>query len=263
MSIRDILEKLLSGKLSIEDAEKMIKIHGIQRIIDFARIDIGRELRRGIPELVLSEGKTDDQLLKIIEDLLNSSNRVIVTRLGKERYTNLIKQLVDDYIFEYNERARILIIRSRDYTKKITGGKVAILTAGTHDIPVAEEAKVIVEEMGCYTKTYYDVGAAGIHRLLEPLKEIIEWDADVLVVVAGREGALPTVVGSFVDIPIIAVPTSSGYGYGGSGESALMAMLQSCSLGIGVVNIDSGVAAGVLAAMIANRVAKFRSKSTK
>ncbi|MEM0090759.1 MAG: nickel pincer cofactor biosynthesis protein LarB, partial [Nitrososphaerota archaeon] len=152
-----------------------------------------------------------------------------------------------------------LVVRDKDYHKPSTGGRVGILTAGTHDIPVAEEVRVVAEEMGCMVKSFYDVGAAGIHRLFEPLKELLEWDVDVIVVVAGREGALPTVVGSLVDVPIIAVPTSSGYGYGGKGKTALMAMLQSCSLGIGVVNIDGGVPAGILSALIANRAAKFRT----
>lgn len=259
MSLREILIKLSKGQLSVEDAEKLIKLLTIQDVSSFAKLDVGRELRRGVPELILAEGKTNEQLLEIIRALLKSARRVMVTRLQKRRYECLVPYLPKDCELQYNELAGILVVRDRGYCKPSTGGKVGILTAGTHDIPVAEEARVVAEEMGCMIKSFYDVGAAGIHRVFEPLKELLEWDADVIVVVAGREGALPTVVGSLVDIPIIAVPTSSGYGYGGKGKTALMAMLQSCSLGIGVVNIDGGVPAGILSALIANRVAKFRT----
>ncbi|MEM0204211.1 MAG: nickel pincer cofactor biosynthesis protein LarB [Nitrososphaerota archaeon] len=259
MNLREILTRLSKGQLSIEDAEKLIKLLAVQEVSNFAKLDIGRELRRGIPELILAEGKTDEQLLEIIHALLKRDRRTIVTRLQKRRYEGLASRLPKDCESQYNELAGILVVRDKDYHKPSTGGRVGILTAGTHDIPVAEEVRVVAEEMGCMVKSFYDVGAAGIHRLFEPLKELLEWDVDVIVVVAGREGALPTVVGSLVDVPIIAVPTSSGYGYGGKGKTALMAMLQSCSLGIGVVNIDGGVPAGILSALIANRAAKFRT----
>ena len=137
------------------------------------------------------------------------------------------------------------------------------MTAGTSDIPVAEEAKAIALEMGCTVITFYDVGAAGVHRLFQPLKDMVKEDVDVVVVVAGREGALPTLVAGMVDVPLIAVPTSYGYGLGGKGVTALMAMLQSCSLGLAVVNIDGGIPAGAVAALIANRVARFRKQSVK
>ncbi|MCS7135957.1 MAG: nickel pincer cofactor biosynthesis protein LarB [Nitrososphaerota archaeon] len=259
MNLREILTRFSKGQLTINDAEKLIKLLAIQEVSNFARLDVGRELRKDIPELILAEGKTDEQLSEIINALLGRAGRVIVTRLQRERYNYLITRIPEDCERQYNELARILIVRAKGYPRPSTGGKVGILTAGTHDVPVAEEARVVAEEMGCTVKVFYDVGVAGIHRLFEPLKTLLEWDADVIVVVAGREGALPSVVGSLVDVPIIAVPTSSGYGYGGRGKTALMAMLQSCSLGIGVVNIDGGVPAGVLSALIANRAAKFRT----
>ncbi|MEM3066649.1 MAG: nickel pincer cofactor biosynthesis protein LarB [Nitrososphaerota archaeon] len=259
MSLREILSKLSKGQLSVEEAEKLIKLLTIQDVSNFARLDVGRELRKGILELILAEGKMDEQLLEIIHSFLRVADRVIITRLQEERYKRLLPRLPKDREFQYNKLARLLVIRRKGFSKPNTGGRVGILTAGTQDIPVAEEALVIAEEMGCTVKAFHDVGAAGLHRLFEPLKALLEWDADVIVVVAGREGALPTVVGSLVDVPIIAVPTSSGYGYGGRGKTALMAMLQSCSLGISVVNIDGGVPAGVVAALIANRAAKFRA----
>jgi hypothetical protein len=155
----------------------------------------------------------------------------------------------------------MIVIKKKSFEVKRSGGKVGILTAGTSDISVAEEAKVVAEEMGCEVITAYDVGVAGIHRLFSPLKEMIGTDVDVVIVVAGREGALPSVVAGLVDVPVIAVPTSVGYGLGERGVSALMAMLQACSLGIAVVNIDGGVAAGAAAALIANRVAKFKKNA--
>jgi len=163
-------------------------------------------------------------------------------------------------IVEVHERARIVVLKREGFRVERTGGKVGILTAGTSDIRIAEEAGVIAEEMGCEVLRAYDVGIAGLHRLFEPLKEMIREDVDVLIVVAGREGALASLVAGLVDIPVIAVPSSSGYGFGGRGLSALMSMLQSCPLGLAVVNIDGGVPAGVVASLIANRVAKYRRR---
>lgn len=157
-----------------------------------------------------------------------------------------------------NERARMAVLKKQGFAIERTGGRIGVLTAGTSDIPIAEEVKIVAEELGCEVFSSYDAGVAGLHRLFPPLREMIMRDVDVLVVIAGREGALPTVVSGLVDVPIIGVPTSIGYGYGGKGVSALMSMLQACSLGIAVVNIDGGVAAGAIAALIANRVARAR-----
>jgi len=151
------------------------------------------------------------------------------------------------------------VVKSRKYSPRLGGGRVGVLTAGTSDIPVAEEAEVIVREMGCQTMSFYDVGVAGLHRLFDPVRELLKGEADVIIVVAGREGALPTVVAGIVDVPVIGVPTSRSYGFGEKGLASLAAMLQSCSLGMAVVNIDGGVGAGAVAAMIANRVGKYRT----
>jgi len=152
----------------------------------------------------------------------------------------------------------MMIVRSKSYKPRRSGGRVGILTAGTSDLPVAEEAEVIAREMGCETRSFYDVGVAGIHRLFQPVHDLLRWDCDVILVVAGREGALPTVVAGIVDVPVIGVPTSRSYGFGERGIASLAAMLQSCSLGMAVVNIDGGVGAGAVAALIANRVGKYR-----
>jgi len=258
--LREVLEKVAKGEISINEAEKLLRVLAIEEIGNLARIDIGREHRKGIPEIILAEGKTPEDLAEIAVRMLKKNGRAIISRVTKEQVHSIKDKLPKDADLQINSKARTVIIGLKNLGVKRTGGKVGILTAGTSDIPVAEEARIIAEEMGCEVITAYDVGVAGIHRLLPPLKEMISKDVDVIIVVAGREGALPTVVAGMIDLPVIAVPTSIGYGLGEKGVSALMAMLQSCSLGLAVVNIDGGVAAGALAAMIANRIAKFKKK---
>jgi NCAIR mutase (PurE)-related protein len=261
MKLRKILEKVARGEISVDEAERLLKIFAVEEIDNLARIDVGRELRRGLPEIIFAEGKTVEELAKIAAEMVNITGRAIISRATKEHMEKLANLIPEDMKLQVHDKARIIIIKRGDFRVDDAGGRVGILAAGTADVPVAEEAKVIAEEMGCQVLTAYDVGAAGIHRLLTPLKDMIAWDVDVLIVVAGREGALPSVVAGMVDVPVIAVPTSSGYGLGSKGLSALMAMLQSCSLGLAVVNIDGGVPAGALASIIANRIAKYRKKA--
>ncbi len=258
--MREILEKALKGEISIEEAERLLRVLAIEEIGNLARIDVGREYRKGIPEVILAEGKAPKDLADIAVKMLNESGRAIISRVTKKQVETVVKSLPKDASLKIYDKARIIVIKKKDFNVERTGGKIGILTAGTSDIPIAEEARVIAEEMGCEVITAYDVGVAGIHRLLPPLKKMVTEDVDVIVVVAGREGALPSVVAGMIDIPVIAVPTSIGYGLGEKGVSALMAMLQSCSLGLAVVNIDGGVAAGAIATLIANRVAKYRRK---
>jgi len=258
--LREILEKALKGEISIEEAERLLRVLAIEEIGNLARIDVGREYRKGIPEVILAEGKAPKDLADIAVKMLNESGRAIISRVTKKQVETVVKSLPKDASLKIYDKARIIVIKKKDFNVERTGGKIGILTAGTSDIPIAEEARVIAEEMGCEVITAYDVGVAGIHRLLPPLKKMVTEDVDVIVVVAGREGALPSVVAGMIDIPVIAVPTSIGYGLGEKGVSALMAMLQSCSLGLAVVNIDGGVAAGAIATLIANRVAKYRRK---
>jgi hypothetical protein len=260
--LREILEKVARGEVSIDEAERLLRVLAIEEIGNLARIDVGREYRKGIPEVILAEGKKPEDLAKITVKMLKESGRAIVSRVTEEQISAIKKAIPEDADVQINSKARTVIVKMKNFKVERTGGKIGILTAGTSDIPVAEEARIIAEEMGCEVFTAYDVGVAGIHRLLPPLKEMITKDVDILIVVAGREGALPTVVAGMVDLPVIAVPTSIGYGLGEKGVSALMAMLQSCSLGLAVVNIDGGVAAGAIAAIIANRIAKFRGLKT-
>jgi hypothetical protein len=256
--LREILEKLVKGKISIEEAEKALRINSIEQVANIARLDVSRDVRRGIPEIILAEGKSLNDLTSICTRMLEKSGRVIISRLDDLQLSKLNEKFERDYERQQLAHAKSMVIRKRDYSRTETGGRVGILTAGTVDLGVAEEAAMVAEEMGCKAFVEADAGVAGIHRIVEPLRSMIENDVDCLIVVAGREGALPTVVAGLLDIPIIAVPASSGYGYGGQGQAALMAMLQACSLGLAVVNIDSGIAAGVVAAQIANRVAKAR-----
>lgn len=251
--MKEILQRLLNGEISIEEAEKMLKIPHIELLEDFARIDTARHLRTGIPEVIFAENKEDEDLIKIILHLAPSGH-VMVTRLPKERYEKLkpeIDSIKDGLNLEYNKKARILVIKKGETSKN---GKIGILTAGTSDIPVAEEARITAEEMGCEVLTAYDTGVAGMHRLFPPLKKMLLNEVKAIIVVAGMEGALPSVVTGLVDVPVIGVPTSVGYGVGEGGFTALYAMLQSCAPGIAVVNIDNGFGAGVFAAKIAKKM---------
>jgi NCAIR mutase (PurE)-related protein len=255
--LRDILEKLLKGKISIEEAEKSIKSERILELSDFAKIDLDRESRKGMPEIVLAEGKKNDQLTKITSKILDKCGRVFISRANDEQISS-IKKSFNERISYVNEENGLIVLKN-EFKPVSTGGRIGILTAGTSDIPIAEEARVIAEEMGCKVVSSYDVGVAGIHRLVDSLKKIADNNVDVLIIIAGREGALPTVVAGLVDIPIIGVPTSTSYGFGKDGVSALAAMLQTCSLGLAVVNIDGGIPAGTFAALIANKIAKERN----
>lgn len=258
--MRKILEAVVKGDLSIQKAEDLLRTLAIEEIGSLAKIDTEREERRGVPEFILAEGKTPEDTVQIAVKMVKKSGRAIISRASNNHINALSATLPKSFNLQVYDKSKMVIIKRRNFKIRKTSGKIGIVSAGTSDIPIAEEAKVIIEEMGCQTVTAYDIGVAGLHRLLQPLKEMIAEDVDAIIVVAGREGALASVVAGIVNVPVIAVPTSCGYGFGEKGVSALMAMLQSCSLGLAVVNIDSGVAAGTIATLIANRVAKFRGK---
>ena len=251
--MKDILERLVNGKLNIDEAEQLLKADNILEFDDIAKFDIKRSERTGFPEAVFSPSKTYEDLITIIKNYLkNSDDDLIITKLAQERYDKIITDLGENpYIIEYNKRAQILIIR-KQIAKKEPIAKIGIITAGTSDINIAEEARVIVEEGGCEAITSYDIGVARIHRLFPQIAHMISEGVRALIVCAGMEGALPSVVAGLVDVPVIAVPTSVGYGVGEGGRVALDAMLQSCAPGIAVVNIDNGFGAGVFALTIVN-----------
>lgn len=259
-TLREILEKTAKNELTVDEAERLLRFLALKEISACAKIDVNREFRSNVPEIILAEGKTTSDLAKIALSMLEARGRVIVSRCSHEQSAALQKALPKNSISQWHERARIVVLKKSSVAVSPSGGKIGVLTAGTSDIGVAEEAKIVAEELGCTVFAAYDVGVAGIHRLWSPLKEFVLKDVDCIVVVAGREGALASVVAGLVDVPVIAVPTSNSYGFGEKGVSALMAMLQACSLGLAVVNIDAGVAAGAVAALIANRAAKFRKQ---
>ncbi len=232
--------------------------HHIEIVENFARLDIDRKRRTGIPEAVLAEGKTIEQVVAALGKLVESTGIALATRVSDVCASTIDRELGTRYIVVQNRVGRTAVVKKQDVEQESTGGRIAVLAAGTSDLPVAEEAKVSAEVTGCEVLSFYDVGVAGIHRLLEPLKVIHEQEVSVLVVVAGMEGALPSVIRGLVTIPVIGVPTSTGYGYGGKGEAALMTMLQSCAPGLTVVNIDNGFGAGSTAALIANLLAEAK-----
>lgn len=251
--MKDILERLVRGEVNIDEAEKLLKAENILEFDDIAKFDIKRTDRTGFPEAIFSPSKDYEDLITIIKNYLEKSDEdLIITKLSNERYERILKDLGENpYIVEYNKRAQILIIRKK-ITKRQPKAKIGIITAGTSDINIAEEARVIVEEGGCEAITSYDIGVAGIHRLFPQIAHMVKEDVKAFIVCAGMEGALPSVVAGLVDVPVIGVPTSVGYGVGEGGRVALDAMLQSCAPGIAVVNIDNGFGAGVFALTIVN-----------
>ncbi|MDO5860550.1 nickel pincer cofactor biosynthesis protein LarB [Methanobrevibacter sp.] len=252
--MKDILEELVSGKINIEEAENLLKSENILEFDEIAKFDIKRNERTGFPEAIFAPSKDYDDLILIIKKYLEANDEnLIITKLSHERYVKIIKDLGDNsFIFDYNKRAQILVIR-KEISKKEPLAKIGIITAGTSDINIAEEARVIVEEGGCEAITSYDIGVAGIHRLFPQIAYMVREGVKVFIVCAGMEGALPSVVAGLVDVPVIGVPTSVGYGVGEGGRVALDAMLQSCAPGIAVVNIDNGFGAGVFALTIVKK----------
>ena len=224
--MREILEKLINEEISIEECERLLKADTILEFDEVAKFDKSRSSRTGFPEAVFSPSKDYGDLLLIINNYFTSENpeNLIVTKLSSERYEKLADDLdLEGFELDYNKRAQILVIRNREVPKTL--GKVGIITAGTSDINIAEEARVIVEEGGCEAITSYDIGVAGIHRLFPQIAHMIKEGVEVLIVCAGMEGALPSVVAGLVDIPVIGVPTSVGYGVGEGGVVALNAIL--------------------------------------
>lgn len=222
----------------------------------FAHLDTRREERTGVPEVIFAEPKSPAQVVAIAQRFLDRAGRVIISRTPSATLAALEEAFGDTVVWDRYDAARLVVLRRPDFTQQRTGGQVGILTAGTGDLPWAEEAASICTEMGCSVQVICDVGVAGLHRLVGPLRQLLRIPVDVIVVVAGMDGALPSVVAGLVDVPVIGLPTSVGYGMGGRGEAALLSMLQTCAPGLAVVNIDNGVGAGAMAAIIANTVAR-------
>ena len=232
------------------------------RDLCFATPDYERARRKGVPEVILADRKTAEQALAIARAFLDRTGRAILSRVGPELEERLRSDLAGEAELEWIASPRAAVLRRPGFRRPCTDGRVGILTAGTSDVPAAEEAALLCHEMGCTVYTAYDVGVAGLHRLFDPLHKMLdEIQVDVLIVAAGMDGALPSVVAGLADVPVIGLPTSVGYGLGGGGQAALYSMLQTCAPGLSVVNIDNGIGAGAVAGLIANRVAACRSVS--
>lgn len=235
-----MLESYRSGKMGVEDAEKALRTDYIESLGRDVNLDLGRQVRKGTPEVVYARTKTPEVVEKIVRA---SVNRMLVSG-ASEKHFSVIRDIDNVECFE---DCGCIVVGGFPEERY---GPVAIITAGTSDIPIAKEATLMIRMMGCPCIEFFDIGVSGIHRLIGPMKEIIDKDVAAVVAVAGMEGALPTIISSLSPVPVIGVPTSTGYGFGGEGLAALMGMLQSCSPGLSVVNIDNGIGAGAVAAMI-------------
>ncbi|MCK4902363.1 MAG: nickel pincer cofactor biosynthesis protein LarB [Thermoplasmatales archaeon] len=240
--MKKILQDYKNGKISLSEVLNKLKNLPYEDL-GFAKIDNHRLLRKGFPETVFCPGKTIDQIIKIVETMSNNNHNILLTKAEKKVFNALKKKYPDA---EYNEVAKVIVIRKEK--KKPSKGNILIITAGTSDIPIAEEAFVTAELMGNKVEKVYDVGVAGVHRLFD-IKDKI-FNANVVIVVAGMEGALASIVGGLTSKPVIAVPTSIGYGASFKGIAPLLTMMNSCAEGVVVVNIDNGFGAGYFASLI-------------
>ena len=257
--MRDVLRRLVAGELDEDEALAQIRRLQLDELGGRARLDLGRFLRRGIPEVVLASGKTPRESARLAVVLAEQQGQGLISRMTAEHRSALVEAAGGMRIVEYHASARVL---REGFAPVQLDAKVGILTGGTSDVPVADEARMVIEACGLQAQLEADLGVAGLHRFVGPLAAMLEWGADVLVVAAGMDGVLPGLVAGLVDIPVIGLPVSTGYGRGGGGEGALTTMLQSCSTGLTVVNIDNGIGAGTAAVLIAQGRLRGRSTAT-
>lgn len=246
----ELLSNVKSNDLNIEDALYQLRVLPFENI-GHAKIDHHRDIRQGIPEVIYCEGKTTVQVIEIMKKLYERHNKALGTRASEEMAKEVLKELPNA---EYDEVSKILKIDEDDKVTKTSSPKAMVISAGTSDIPVAEEAAQTLEFLGHKVERAYDIGVAGIHRLFDVQDKLFE--ADVIICVAGMEGALTSVVGGLVSCPIIGVPTSVGYGTNLKGFAPLLTMLNSCAIGVAVVNIDNGFGAAAFASSILTRILK-------
>ena len=249
-----ILDSVASGSLSPSAAAGRLRNAEVRYLDEFAVLDVGRPARKGVPEVVYASHKTPAQVARICEALLAVGGRVIVSCATPEHEAQIRRSHPG---VPLREAGRALVLGRGE--PEPSGGRIGAISAGTSDLPVLEEAIAVAREMGVAVKSFHDVGVAGIHRLAYPLQELRSFDPDCLIVAAGMEGALPSVVAGLVAVPVVGLPTSTGYGLGGDGTAAILGMLQTCSPGLSVVNVDNGVGAGATAALMANRAALGRT----
>ncbi len=250
--MEDVLRALLNGKIDIATAKNKLRVLNIKKVAEVAKLDVNRAQRTGAPEAILAQDKHPEDVRRLALAMAEENGYVLITRVKEGDVSELESNLPDGYELMRNQKARTVILKREGHVFPKTG-KIGVLAAGTADISVAEEVVVTAEVMGCEVIKAYDVGVAGIHRLYEPLTEMLEKNVAAIAVVAGMDAVLPIVVSSHVDVPVVGVPTSVGYGMGKDGIAGLMTMLQTCSPGLAVVNIDNGFGAGVFAAIIAKQ----------
>ncbi len=252
----------MAGELTEDEALRELRRMQLEELAGRAKLDLGRYMRRGIPEVVLATGKTPKDSARLAVTLAQRQGQGLISRMTAEHRAALVDpaEASNMTIVDYANSARV--VRER-FTPEELNGRVGILTAGTSDIPVAEESRMVIEACGLSARLEADLGVAGLHRFVAPLGAIMEWGADVIVVAAGMDGVLPGLVAGLVDVPVIGLPVSTGYGRGGAGEAALSTMLQSCSTGLVVVNIDNGIGAGAAAVLIAARAAAARAAAAR
>ncbi|MFX0124612.1 MAG: nickel pincer cofactor biosynthesis protein LarB [Candidatus Hodarchaeota archaeon] len=253
--IETILKQLKEGKIGLEEAKAEINLFSLEFIEDGVKLDVSRHLRKGIPEVIYAEKKSPEVLISIITKYLADNSAILLSRVLTKHLDLIQEKFAEQFNLHITPSYEpyTVTITSKNYNFGSSPCNIGLLTAGTSDIPIAEEVKAIARLMGVGTIQFNDVGIAGVHRLILPLKEMIKQNVKAIVAVAGMEGALPAIVSSLVNVPVIGVPASTGYGYGGKGEAALMTMLQTCSPGLVVVNIDNGINAGATAALIAKQ----------
>ena len=252
MELQEILESIQKKQITITHAKKLLDLYALQKIENIAQVDIGRSRRRGIPEVIFAESKKYDEIKKIVIKVLEKSDNVIISRLKKKDYTKIIEYAKKNKKkIDIGKNTTSIIIYNKKPKRFV--GTVGIITAGTSDIGIGEEARLMCTAMKCKCICNYDVGVAGLQRIFPVLKEMISNNVKCIIVIAGMEGALATVVSTLSSVPVIGVPASVGYGYGEKGVAALASMLQSCALGLAVVNIDNGIGAGAIASQIAKK----------
>ena len=248
--LKDLLQGVQSGSIALDQALETLKNFPAQSMDD-ACLDHQRSLRTGIPEVIYGESKSADQVIAIAQAMMEQPSPVLATRITPEKANHITQKLPE---FEYHKQARLLRFRQKPIDYERVRGDILVICAGTSDLGIAEEARITAETLGHPVQTLYDAGVAGLHRLLS--RKDLYQKASVIIVVAGMEGALPSVVGGLVNCPVIGVPTSVGYGTGAGGFAALLGMLNSCAPGLAVVNIDNGFGAACMAAAInTNRLA--------
>lgn len=246
----DLLEALASGRITVDEARRRLAAQGLHAVEDLALLDLERDARTGLPEIVLAEGKSAEELAKIVLVALEQRGEVLVSRLDPQQLEASGLHDLEHAHLEYDAQARFARFHQGPQEPVPPMARAAVLTAGTADRPVAQEACLTLQALGVAHRIWTDRGVAAPARLAPALRELLAWGPDVLIVAAGREGTLATLVASLVPVPVVGLPVSTGYGKGGAGEAALLSMLQSCSP-LSVVNIDAGVTAGLVAARIA------------